>query len=431
MLLLAITLVAVLTVVSIAVGAGVSSNVALSATSGLTAKQKEEVKALIRKEAVPGPQGERGSAGAKGATGPQGPKGETGARGPVGPEGPPGPQGPAGPEGEEGPPGKVVEVPDEEQPQEEPPAEEEAPVELPVEEASPPVEQPTQTLHCFASPTACGFPAPLTTGTSGPLTPSGSLDASAGQTIKNLSVTGTIDVEAPNVTIENVKVTQNTTCGGTSTCGNYAIRTTDQNTVIRHVETVSAPGDTCEHDIRNAGGSVTIEDAYLHACDSNVYAAGPTTLKDSYRIAKLAISTDHVENVYFSDTSFTAAHDTLLNPIGQTAVIFGNVNGGSGGACKNHLSVTDSLLAGGGFTLYPCGNGTSVGSSSTVITGNHFARCLTSEVDGGGGTHLCKSGPDSNGYYPNSGDYGIESYGFGGTWSGNVWDDSGTTIAAP
>jgi hypothetical protein len=196
--------------------------------------------------------------------------------------------------------------------------------------------------------------------------------------------------------------------------------------VIRNVETRAASGITCEHDIRNTSSAiVTISGSDLHACDSNIY--GDASVSDTYGIGKLAISTDHVENVYFDDGTFTANHVTLLNPIGQTAVIFGNVNGGSGGACQNHLTVTNSLLAGGGYTIYPCGNGTGAGSSSTVITGNHFARCGTKEVSGGGGTWVCQGGADANGYYPGGGDYGLEAYGFGGTWSANVWDD---TLAA-
>ena len=73
--------------------------------------------------------------------------------------------------------------------------------------------------------------------------------------------------------------------------------------MIRNVETASVPGATCEHDIRNTGSSLTIERAYLHACDSNLYATGPTILKDSFGIAAIAISNDHIENIYFNETA--------------------------------------------------------------------------------------------------------------------------------
>jgi hypothetical protein len=323
---------------------------------------------------VPGP---------RGATGPQGPKGDTGPQGPVGPEGPPG-KASGG---------------------DEPPAEE-PPVEPPVEE--PPV---TRTTHCFGDPSACGFPDVDTTGVPAGtvLVASGSITASTnGQVINAKDVTGTINVTADNVTIENSRVTQNGTCGTTNTCGNAAIRIDEAatGTTIKNVETRSVAGDTCEHDIRNTSdASIVGENLYLHGCDSNWYGQG--TLKNSYGIAKIAISTDHIENVYFNDGTFSAIHDTLLNPVSQTAVIFGNVGGGFGGACKNHLTITNNLLAGGGYTLYPCGNASGAGSSVISITNNHFAR-------------------KPEGYYTNSGSFGIEAYDFGSTWTGNVWDDTGT-----
>jgi hypothetical protein len=297
---------------------------------------------------------------------------------------------------------------------------------------TPPV-GPTQSTHCFAAPHLCGFPDPTNTGVPAgtTLTPSGSLTITRpGTVVSGLAVTGTINVLAANVTIENTRITQNTTCGTRTTCGNYAIRIDEgvNGTVIRHVETASAPGDTCEHDIRNTGGTTTIEAAYLHACDSNVYAAGPTTLKDSYGIAALAISEDHVENIYFNETAFTAVHVTLLNPVDQTAVIFGNSGGGYDVTnCSNQLTVLESLIAGGGYTLYPCAHAAKAGTSTLNVQGNHFGRCLTPETYiANGGLHPCSGGPDSNGYYPKSGVFGIATNYFQGvgTWRGNVWDDN-------
>jgi hypothetical protein len=405
----------------------VADNVAVSAPNpSLSPKQREEVTGIARQFAgKPGPEGRQGARGATGATGPRGERGPQGERGPEGKQGPKGDKGDTGPQG---PPGGVVEAPTEEPPVEEPPAEE-------AEEEAPPVEQPTQTLHCFSNPAACGFPAPSSTGVPAgvTLTPSASITAStAGQMISGRDVTGSIDVTANNVTIRDTRVTSTSTCGSTKTCGNSAIRIDEgvTGTRIEDVETRSEAGKTCEHDIRNTSSAgVVIVGAYLHACDSNLYTVGPTILEGSYGIGKIAISEDHVENVYFDDTSFTAKHDTLLNPVGQTAVIFGNSNGGEDTTnCVNHLTVEGSLLAGGGFTLYPCAHAAKVGSSSLVVTGNHFARCLTAETNTSWGGHPCKGGSDANGYYPKSGEYGLMTADFGGTWSANVWDDSGASL---
>jgi len=293
--------------------------------------------------------------------------------------------------------------------------------------------EPLRTSNCFSSPHSCGYPDPSNTGVpfGVPLGASGPLTITQpGTVVSGLEVTGTIDVLASNVTIENTRVTQNTSCGPINACGNSAIEIASglSGVVIKNVETASVPGDTCEHDIRNTGSSLTIERAYLHACDSNVYAAGPTVLKDSYGIAEIAMSSDHIENIYFNETSFSAIHDTLLNPVEQTAVIFGNSGGGSDVTnCSNQLTVLESLLAGGGYTLYPCAHAAQAGTSSLKVEGNHFARCVSAEgYEPDGGNHPCVGGFDSSGYYPKSGSYGVAFNYFTpvSIWRGNVWDNN-------
>ena len=99
---------------------------------------------------------------------------------------------------------------------------------------------------------------------------------------------------------------------------------------------------------------------------------------------------------------------------------------------SNQLTITDNLFAGGGFTLYPCGNASSVGTSRMDVERNRFARCRTPEQQGGGGTWLCASGADSHGYYPRGGSFGSHTAVYckaaGQTWAGNVWDDNNATI---
>ncbi|HVV67334.1 MAG TPA: Ig-like domain-containing protein [Candidatus Saccharimonadales bacterium] len=296
----------------------------------------------------------------------------------------------------------------------------------------------TQNSNCFAIPSACGYPDATNTGVPAgtSLAASGSITAStAGQVIDGKDVTGIINITANNVTVQNTRVTSNTTCGPTNACGNYEIIVQPglSGIVIKNVELRNTTGDTCEHDIRNLGSTIQVIGSYLHGCDSNLYSVGNTTFTDDYGLSKIDISNDHIENIYFSDSTVTVNHSTLYNPVDQTAVIFGNVNGGQGGTCSNHLTVTNSLLAGGGYTFYPCGNGSSAGSSSISITSNHLARCLSTEVDSAsGGHHLCKNGTDSNGYYPGDGSYGIAAYYFdkGMTWSGNIWDNNLQAVCA-
>jgi len=129
--------------------------------------------------------------------------------------------------------------------------------------------------------------------------------------------------------------------------------------------------------------------------------------------------------VYCDGTTLNVQHSTILNPYPQTADIFCNTGGGTGGACDNQLTVNNSLLAGGGYLFYPCGNASSAGSSSVTITNNHFARCTTmptiTNAYGGNG-QTCTGGgcssncgnvtlqtPDANGYYTRGGYFGVDS----------------------
>ena len=195
---------------------------------------------------------------------------------------------------------------------------------------------------------------------------------------------------------------------------------------ISNVELTANAPTTVEHGIRNAyGGVINLDHVYQHGNIDALCWCGNSTIRDSYSLIYLAIANDHLENLYIDDHSLTAIHNTFLNKAPQTANIFANTGNGSGGACKNQLTISNNLLAGGGFSIYPCGNATSQGTSTVSITGNRFARCGGgAEVQGGGGTWLCPGGADSAGYYPRAGSFGRLAAAYG-TPSGLA--TSGTT----
>jgi hypothetical protein len=303
---------------------------------------------------------------------------------------------------------------------------------------------PPRRAGCFASPGACGYPDPaygnvgVPSGTS--LTRSGSIAVNtAGKVVSGLDVTGTITINASNVTIKNTRVTVvGTGCGPTNTCGNAAIRVACACTVnVSHVELTANAPTTVEEGIRNSyGGQLSADHVYQHGNVDMLCWCGDAVLRDNYSFIHLAIANDHMENLYFDDHTATIDHNTFLNPVPQTANIFANTNNGSGGACSNRLTVTNNLLAGGGFTIYPCGNASSVGSSMLSFTGNRIARCKTPEYQGFSGTWLCTGlavgSSDGFGYYPRGGSYGHDAFVFCGAagqiWAGNVWDDNNATV---
>ena len=292
---------------------------------------------------------------------------------------------------------------------------------------------------CFANPGSCGYPDPAR-GTVGvpagtTLKPSGSIKVTtAGTVISGMDIAGFITVSANNVTIQNSRITMvGGGCGPTSPCGNADIRLTCACTVtISHVELTTDAGTTVEHAIRNSyDGTILVDHVYQHGNTDALCWCGNATIRDSYSTIHLAMSDDHLENLYIDGFTDDIEHNTFINEQTQTANIFGNTNNGSGGACSNRLTVTNNLMAGGGYTIYPCGNANSVGSATLVFESNMIARCGHGrQVEGDGGTWLCAGGADQNGLYPRGGSFGPVSAEFcgraGWTWTNNVWSDGGT-----
>jgi hypothetical protein len=292
--------------------------------------------------------------------------------------------------------------------------------------------------HCFASPQACGYPDPSTTNVGAPtacssLTPSGPITVSSqGQSVKGLNIMGGVTVTASNVTLTNDCITTN---GGgrpgsrVVTIANGATATRIEHSTISGANSTSQSVEEALNNNYSQPGSVADHD-YIYNCGECVH--GPWKLTNSYVTSNATISGEHYEDIYCSDATFVAEHDVLVNPHEQTANLFCDTKGGGGGAGDNHITLTNSLLAGSGFSVYTNGNSTSVGSSTMTVTGNRFARCLSTPVfnQGSGGTS-CAKGPDSNGYFPKGGYFGIATYtycsGASQVWANNVWDDNGAT----
>jgi hypothetical protein len=308
-----------------------------------------------------------------------------------------------------------------------------------------PVPPPTTTpppntgIHngCFKSPGSCGFPDP----SSGNVGPSNSCASNPqvdsittsrdGQTIANTTFTGQIVVQNNNVTINNVCVLSN----GQSAPGSVGIsilngrNTVIQNSTIAGLDQVSRSLDWAV--ANTSGDPATLSHDLIVNCGECIHN-GPWTINDTYANANgMQASNEHIETIYcdagngYTD-AISANHDTLLAPnqpgnVSPVAVVFCNTANGGGGACSNQISITNSLLAGGGYVLYTCGNSSSAGSSAFTFTGNRIARCTS------------RACPDSSGYWPNGGENGVDS----GTycppmarqiWSNNVWDDDGSSV---
>ncbi len=277
---------------------------------------------------------------------------------------------------------------------------------------------------CFAQPSRCGYPDATNTGVPAgtSLSPSGSVTVSDdGATLSGMRITGSVTIDADNVTIEDSRIFQPQ--GGE---GSYAVILNQgaENFTIRDSE-VSGPK-------RRRGGlesavwnhydnpGATASGVYFHGCSDCWEGAG--SFRDDYMVVDAAYPGSHDEDIYACGTSVEVEHSTLINRHSQTATVFGDA--GCGG---NRFIVARSLLAGGGFLLYPQANSDRRVGSMRVV-GNRFARCRTRAVyEAATGGTVCAGGPDRHGLFPQGGYYGTVAYSYSGpgqVWRGNFWDDN-------
>jgi hypothetical protein len=285
---------------------------------------------------------------------------------------------------------------------------------------------------CFAKPSACGYPDATNTGVPAgtALTPAASRTiTTAGTVISGLEITGPVTVAAKNVTIKNSRIAISK--GGNGSYG-LILNNGASNFTIEHSEIVGPAGESngLESAVWNHYGNpgVVARSDYFHHCAD--CWEGPGTFEDDYMVVDAGYSGSHNEDIYVCGAAVDVEHSTLLNLYHQTATVFGDTASCGG----NTFEVKNSLLAGGGFLVYPQANATSA-TGTMNVSNNRFARCRSGENydKSTGGTYCNSQSGDANGYYPYGGFYGVAAYYFGGAgnvWTNNVWDDSGKPVCA-
>jgi hypothetical protein len=255
-----------------------------------------------------------------------------------------------------------------------------------------------------------------------------------GATLQNLRLPPgiAIAVDADNVTVNHVcaLINGHGHAGSSAlTISKNATGTTVENSTLGGANATDESAERAITNDTNAAGTVADNDQLIN-CGECVH--GTWKLDNSYVDANARIRKEHYEDWYFSDGTISADHDVFVNPHEQTAEIFGDTHGGEGGRADNHVTITDSLLAGGGYMIYPNSTNSGVGSSTMRITGNRFARCTgAARFNKKTGGQACAGGPDRSGFWPQGGYFGV-SYpagtfctGAGQTWADNSWDDEG------
>ena len=307
---------------------------------------------------------------------------------------------------------------------------------------------------CFADPESCGYPGPHDTGVANcaALEPAGGKTITRAETVEGLDITGDVVVDASGVTLNHdcIEVDgDEATESAAIVLEDGASDFTISNSTVRGLNTTTESiGEALRNNYSDAD-AVAIEDR-LEGCSECVHQTW--SVEESYVDADGEEQADesgraHAEDWWFDEGTISADDDTLLNPSKQTAVIFAE---SGGGACENHETVTDSLLAGGGYMFYLCTHSTEAGTSSIEIKDNRFARmiCANAEIanyEGRGGSGCSPEvpggsyffdGEGTGGYFPRGGFFGLvyESEGIyddGAGWEGNYWDDDLQAAAAP
>ena len=265
--------------------------------------------------------------------------------------------------------------------------------------------------NCMSKPSACGYPDTTNTGApptttlidSGPMTIS-----EPGAVVSGLNITGVLTIEAPNVRVKDSVITN---------CDNrgfaiYNMAGAD-GTVIEDTTLKGANPVHCalSAGVQNAAGPITLERVRAYNVDSAFHGVG--TIRDSYFLDNADIPGEHFEPIFHAGgdgSPLVVDHNTLLNPHQQTADVFvTNYNGAVG-----KVSITNNLMAGGGFMVYGGTDQKAPVTGPFTVTGNRFARCLS------------QSCPDAHGYWPKGGFWGLAAYVNKAvtTWSGNYWDDN-------
>lgn len=285
----------------------------------------------------------------------------------------------------------------------------------PATSSAPPVSSAGMT-NCASQPSRCGYPDATNTGpvagvalqrvpqdvTSGPgwtWDSRGWLQASSGAVVKNLIVSGSINVAGSNVTVTNNKILADGESWGIGLQHSVNATITNNEIGILHglprllVGIKDVYGDCVGTQILRNNVQNTSSGIQTHE--------GLTA--DNY-IHDMGFSTgDHINGTTSNGNTeqMTIRHNTIFNQIYQTDAISLFQDFG----LEANRVVTDNLLAGGGYTIYGGGGGKGV-SYNIQVTNNRFSTL----------------------YFPNGGSYGpmmaFDYNGAGNVSSGNYWDNS-------
>jgi len=282
--------------------------------------------------------------------------------------------------------------------------------------------------NCAANPVSCGYPGATNTGvpsgttlksvpgqvssgtgwaynaTTGQVTVTGN-----GAVLSGLSIPYTVEIDASNVTLKNDQIV---------TGGAFAIS-------LRHTTGVTIENSVISGTNATSGRvNVAIDDVYGDSTGLNITGNNISAFRTAMQVSAGLVqgnyihdpgylAGDHTNGIVTNGgtAAMTINDNTIFNTLGQTDAI--SLDASTGGVPVANKTISNNFLAGGGYSIYggdgPSGNPT----SNIVIKNNRFGQL----------------------YFAKGGQFGAVAYydhtGSGNTWSGNIWDTTAQTIAAP
>lgn len=276
-----------------------------------------------------------------------------------------------------------------------------------------PVGRPAPT----APPVPAGFPDAATTGVADGvrLTPSGPVTVREdGAVVENLLVTdGAIEVYANDVTIRNVRVTNQSESlyWGIAQRGGYRGLVVEDSEIFGG----AASAHRLSAGIANHGGMITVRRVEIHTVTDAIMTSHGL-IEDSFLHSPRYFEGDHTDMIQCVGGSpaglpLEIRRNSIVNTEDQTAAVFLSDETGTGQVPVRNVLVEGNLLAGGGYTVYGGGlvrDGRQ--PAGVVVRDNVFSRQV----------------------WPDGGYWGPVSYfdpaAPGNVWSGNVWQDDGRPV---
>jgi hypothetical protein len=229
----------------------------------------------------------------------------------------------------------------------------------------------------------------------------------AGTVFAGYAVAGTVDVTASHVTVKDDKIT--------ATGDSFGV-------AIRH-----ASGTTiqdCDISSPSAGDGrlmVAVKDIYGDASGTKVTGNNIWHTSTGVQIGSGLIQGNYIHDMGYaggdhingttsngSTTALVIDHNTVFNSYSQTDAISLFEDFG----VEANVTISNNLVAGGGYTIYGGQNPGGPRAFNIRITGNRFATI----------------------YFPQGGHWGpitaFDPSGPGNQWSGNVWDGTGQPVNA-